>query len=199
MISGPGPAAARACAERAVEDGADLLVSWGTAGALGSVEPGDVVLATTVVGAHGRSMACSETVSARAASALDRIARVHRAPLAGVDAPVCSVAEKCALAERTGALAVDMESAAIVETAERAGIAALVVRVILDRADQSVPPAALAGLDGARVRPGRVLASLLESPRQLGALGALARSARRARRTLAACARVVPAAVIAHE
>ncbi|MGK7297481.1 MAG: phosphorylase family protein [Candidatus Wenzhouxiangella sp. M2_3B_020] len=196
LISGPGPAAARSCAERAIEAGADLLVSWGTAGAIGCAEPGDVVLATSVLGPHGRSLACSEAESARLAPALDRIARVHRVPIAGVDAPVCSVAGKRALAERTGAMAVDMESAAIVAAAARAGIGVLVLRVILDRADQPVPPAAIAAMDGTRVRPGRVLASLLESPRQLGALGSLARSARRARKTLEACARIVPAAVI---
>jgi len=63
-----------------------------------------------------------------------------------------------------------------------------VVRVIVDHSDRAVPAAAIAGMDGTRTRPGRVLAGLLRSPLQTGNLIALGLAARRARRTLRACA-----------
>jgi hypothetical protein len=85
-----------------------------------------------------------------------------------------------------------MESAAVARAAEEAGIDWVCVRAIVDAADVDVPPAALAGMDGPKARPGRVLAALLESPRQLAAVLRLAGAARRARRALVACARALP-------
>lgn len=189
--TGPGPAAAAAGAERLSARGAACLVSWGTAGALDRGQPGDIVLAERVLDGQARAIATDTALTECLAQALGPIAPIHRGSLASAPAPVTSIADKRELASFSGAIAVDMESASIGEVASRHGIALVVVRVIVDRADRAVPQAAIAGMDGARTRPGRVLAGLLKSPRQTGDLIALGLAARRARRTLRGCAPVL--------
>ena len=189
--TGPGQAAAAAGAERAVARGAGCLVSWGSAGALARGQPGDIVLAERVLDASARAIPTETALTERLAQAFGPVAPIHRGTLASAGAPVTSVADKRALAASSGAIAVDMESAAIGDVASRHGLALVVVRVIVDRADRRVPPAAIAGMDGARTRPGRVLAGLLKSPGQTGDLIALGLAARRARRTLRGCAPVL--------
>jgi len=194
--TGPGPAAASAGAERAVARGAVCLVSWGTAGGLGRVEPGDIVLADRVLDDASRIIATDASITETLARAFGSIAQIrratiHRGVLASASEPVTSVADKRALAEASGAIAVDMESAAIGRVASAAGLPLVVVRVIVDRADRGVPAAAIAGMDGPRTRPGQVLLGLLESPRETSGVIALGLAARRARRTLRACAPIV--------
>lgn len=186
--TGPGPAAAAAGAERAVARGAVCLVSWGTAGALRGGQPGDIVLAEQVLDDASRAIATDAPLTRVLAQAFGSIAPIHRGTLASASAPVTSVEDKRTLAEAGGAIAVDMESAAIGEVARRSGLPFVAVRVIVDRADRRVPPAAISGMDGARTRPARVLVGLLRSPRETGDLIALGLAARRARRTLRACA-----------
>lgn len=189
--TGPGPAAAAAGAERAVARGAVCLVSWGTAGALGCGQPGDIMLADRVLDDASRAIATDASLTRALARAFESIAPIHRGTLVSAPAPVTSVADKRALAEAGGAIAVDMESAAIGEVALRSGLPFVAVRVIVDRADRGVPAAAVAGMDGPRTRPAQVLWGLLKSPGDTGDLIALGLAARRARRTLRACAAVM--------
>lgn len=190
---GAGPDAARAAARHAIERGAGLLVSWGSAGALGGASPGEIVVADAVVDAAAGDRpvrhACDPSLVVQFAAALSGMGVVHRGLVCSVPAPVREPIDKAEMRRRTGAVAVDMESAAVAAVAARAGLRFAVVRVIVDAADQVVPAAALAGLDGPDTRPLRVAAGLLESPAQLLPLLRLAASARRARRALAECAR----------
>lgn len=193
--TGAGPAAAAAGAGRLLARGATVLVSWGTAGALGGAAPGDIVLPRKVRDESGRDYEVDAGLAERLVLAFDNIAPIHRGTVASVATPVASVDQKEALARTSGALAVDMESAAIAQVAADAGLPLVVVRVVIDRSDRSVPAAAIAGMDGSRTRPGRVLVGLLKSPMDVGAMIALGLAARRARRTLAGCALLLPAAL----
>jgi len=189
--TGPGPVAAAAGAERAVARGALCLVSWGTAGALQRGQPGEIVLADRVGREAAPTFAIEPKLVDALARAFETVAPIHRGALVSVPAPVTSMAGKRALADATDAIAVDMESAAIAEVASRSGLPVLVVRIIVDSAEHAVPAAALAGMDGPRTRPGRVLAGLLKSPGATGDLIALGLAARRARRTLRVCAPIL--------
>jgi len=189
--TGPGPAAAAAGAERAVARGAACLVSWGTAGALRQGEPGNIVLPDRLLDDARRAFSIEMKLVEALARAFEPVGPILRGTLASTSSPVTSVADKRALANATDAIAVDMESVAIADVAARAGLPLVVVRVIVDRADRSVPAAAIAGMDGPRTRPGRVLAGLLVSPGDTGAVIALGRAARRARQTLRACAPIL--------
>jgi len=190
--TGPGAQAAAAGAARALARGADVLISWGSAGALGSAEPGQIVVPAAVVDTQLQRFFTDAYLADSLADALGDVATVYRSDLVSSDSPVTTVAAKRHLAETSGAIAVDMESAAIAGVAARAGVALGVFRVIVDGKNHCVPPCAIAGMDGARSRPGRVLAGLLKSPTEAPALLVLAGAAWRARRTLASCAARLP-------
>jgi hypothetical protein len=186
---GPGPDAAEVAARQAVESGCRLLVSWGSAGALGDMSPGALLLAASVVDEAGVEHDCGAELLAHWSAALPE---APRGRLVSVAEPATSAAEKSMLKARTGADAVDMESAAVVGVAEGSGAGWICLRAIVDAAAVDVPRVALAGMDGPRARPGRVAARLLKSPRQLGAVLRLAGSARRARSALTAAATRIP-------
>lgn len=149
-----------------------LVLSCGIAGALApSLQPGDVVIDGNVI------------VVERLEKALPH---AHRGGIVGNDAIAATAAEKRILHERTGAIAVDMESHVAARVAVRKGLPFAALRVISDRADDDLPPAALVGMrpDGGMAL-GAVLASLARNPRQLPALIRTGRQADQAFRSLA--------------
>ena len=159
--------------ERELEVGssdAGLVLSSGLAGALDpKLVVGDIVL-------DGPAILIEQLLTALPG------ARVG--PVLGSDYPIGSIAAK-AEARRSGMIAVDMESHIARRVAERHRLPCLVARVISDRADQALPPAALAGMkrDGG-IAIGAVLASLARSPRQLPLLMRTGRDAQTALRAL---------------
>src|SRR5205814_7437175 len=88
-----------------------------------------------------------------------------------VDAPVVAQADKRALHESAGTVAVDMESHIAAKIAARYGVPFAACRVIIDPAERTLPPAALVGMraDG---RPDvfAVIRSLCQQPRQMFSL-----------------------------
>jgi hopanoid-associated phosphorylase len=164
---GDGPALA---AMLDAEFGAGLagVVSFGLCGALDPrLKVGDVVIGEAVADGD-RCFATDAAWTARIAAALPQ---ARRGRLARADRPVASVAEKAALLEATGALAVDMESHVVARLAAAHGAPFVVVRGVSDDARRALPHAAQVGL-GADGRPamGAVLASLRANPWQIGAL-----------------------------
>jgi adenosylhomocysteine nucleosidase len=104
--------------------------------------------------------------------------------MATVSQTVATPEAKAALRAATGAVAVDMESAAILEAAAARGCSSLVVRAVSDDARDTLPDELmrLMGADG-RIRCGGVLA--LAHPRVLRRALQLRRSSRRALETVA--------------
>ncbi|WP_347554269.1 hypothetical protein [Robbsia sp. KACC 23696] len=174
------------------------LVSFGTAGALDpALRPGDCLLATGVADPSGTQQPTDTRWRTALAAALQSgtaaTVRVHQTLIAGSDTAVSSADEKAACFARTGAAAVDMESHALAALAAEWGLPFLICRVVLDRADHSLPPAALAGLtaDGRTVvLP--VIGALLRQPAQLGSLLRLGRDAGTAQRVLKQIAAALP-------
>jgi hypothetical protein len=149
-----------------------IILSCGIAGALApSLRPGDVVIDGNVL------------LVERLGQALPH---AHRGGIVGSDAIAASAAEKRILHERTGAIAVDMESHVAARVAVRKGVPFAALRVISECADDDLPPAALVGMrpDGGMAL-GAVLASLARNPRQLPALIRTGRQADQAFRSLA--------------
>jgi len=130
---GMGPERVRAWLPQLAELAPDTLVVAGVAGGLDpSLRPGDVVVANEVRDAHGR-------IVLRAAAPLAaqlRLAglRVHSGPIVSRDHLVTGAARERLAA--SGALAVDMESAAIVRAGGREPdrLPTAVIRVIVDTA-----------------------------------------------------------------
>jgi len=173
VVTGGGVAATL---ERDLDDKAALfpgiILSCGIAGALApSLRPGDVVI-------DGNMLLVERLGQA--------LPHAHRGGIVGSDAITTNAAEKRILHERTGAIAVDMESHVAARVAVRKGVPFAALRVISDCADDDLPPAALVGMrpDGGMAL-GAVLASLARNPRQLPALIRTGRQADQAFRSLA--------------
>jgi adenosylhomocysteine nucleosidase len=93
---------------------------------------------------------------------------------------------------KTGALAVDLESAIVANAAEAARIPFLVLRAIADPATRELPPAALLAFSGEKNTVLlRLITELLRQPRQIAALLMLAFEAQCALAALGAPARAL--------
>jgi adenosylhomocysteine nucleosidase len=133
-----------------------LVISAGTCGALApTLAAGDLVVPETVVGPGGVRYATAPLPGNAAAGTLVTVADV-----------VHSGAHKGRLWMDTGALAVDMESAAILAWAQARGVMGAVVRAVSDTSERGVPAdlAAVVADDG-RVRTLRAVTAVLARPR----------------------------------
>jgi hopanoid-associated phosphorylase len=195
ICTGGDAARARQGAARLVAQGVEALVSFGLAGGLApSVAPGALLLPEVVVLPSGRQSAPNQVWRRR----LSRLAEDARmaplaAPLAGSDELVDTAPAKRALFEATQALAVDMESHAVAETADAAGLPYMVVRAVADTHDEALPAAARAGLGPeGRLRPLAVLCQLLRDPRELRPVLRLGRESGKALAALRRVAALAP-------
>lgn len=187
MASGPGPAAARRCAEALAGEGCGLLLSMGLAGGLAPDLPaGAAVFADRVQDAGGARHAADAAWHARLMALMqDWPMRPVAGGMLSLETPVSTVTAKARHHAETGALAVDMESLGVAEAAAARGCPFLVARIVADPAQRAIPPAALAGmLAGGGVDPVAVLRALVRRPRDLPGVLALARDSRAARRAL---------------
>ena len=159
--SGPGPATAARAAGAAVAAGATALMSLGLAGALEpNLAPGTIVLPAGVVTEDGRETTTDPRWRQALRAVLARRFAVADGRLLSA-ARVLDVAEKSAAARATGAIACDMESAAIGAAAAAAGIPFVALRVIADRAADRLPSGVATWVDAAgNTRLAPVLAAL---------------------------------------
>jgi adenosylhomocysteine nucleosidase len=105
--------------------------------------------------------------------------------IATVDHLVVDPADKRALAARTGADAVDMESAAVEEACTARGVTFLAVRAVSDSVDTALSPELVRLLSGGRVSPWKAAVALAGKPSLLGEFRRLARDTALAARNLA--------------
>ena len=139
--SGVGQARARAAARDALRDGATALVAWGVAGSLdSSCPPGTVLLPAIVRRPGGTSFRASEGWRKRLAGKLAPHVAVQGGELLSVD-EVLATPQAKAGARKLGAVAVDMESAAVAEIAATARRPFIALRVIFDGAGDHLPDA----------------------------------------------------------
>jgi adenosylhomocysteine nucleosidase len=180
--------AARAAAS-AVQ--ARLFLSCGCAGALsGGLHAGDMVVGDGVLGLDAAGTAAESFAASPAALATwcaERGLPVRIGPVASSPV-VLSSRDAKSRAARTGALVVEMESAAIAAAARARGIPCAVVKVVLDESGDAV---ALPGVDLVDAETGelsmpRGLAALALKPQSWPVVVRLARQQRIAERRLRA-------------
>ena len=191
ILSGVGSAAAASGARRLLDAGARALLSWGLAGGLDpSLTAGTVVLPREVISPEGRVLATSTDWRERVSNAIVARHGVCSGRLLTCREPLGSTAAKALAFSQTGAVAADMESSAVAEVACAGRVPFLVVRAIVDTAQDALPEVALraAGTGEDRLRLGRLLATLARAPGELPALIRLAHRYRTASRALAAVA-----------
>lgn len=168
--AGADAARARRQAAQLIIDGAEALLSFGVAGGLDArLKPGDVVVGDVVRLPDGGSIAADMAwrASLLTQAGANGIAMTE-GPIAGTETVVVTAGEKTALAARTGALVVDVESHALAHVAGAAGVPFVAVRAVADPAQQSLPRAVLGAVaDDGAIRPLPVIARLLVSPWQV--------------------------------
>ena len=201
ILSGMGRERARQAAQKLAGEGADCLVGFGSAGALAPVlRPGDLVLAAEIHEAGRKFTANGELIE----SVMKWLSRngftVHNGPLACAAQPVATIGAKRDLFARSGAMAVDMESAGVFDAARHNGLPAFVLRVIIDAAHVALPDAVLQRVDEFGEVDTRGLAlDLARSPAQIPAVIRLACAARRAGSTMRQVAGLVKNAEVVYK
>ncbi len=173
----------------ALREGAAGVLSFGIAGGLvPGLAPGAVVLADRILSAD-ETHSCDPFWLQRLA---DKLPRATRAAIFGAEKAIAHAPEKARLAERTGAVAVDMESHIAARCAAKHNAPFAAIRVVADPVGRSLPPAALVGMgaDG-RADIFAVRRSLTAKPRQLPSLLRTALDAKRAFDVLKICRRAL--------
>lgn len=178
---GMGGAGARAAADELAGGGVQGLVSFGVAGGLDpALKSGTLVVPETVADETGSTWPADAAWRERTlASLVDGPATAGGTVLAGANL-LATVVAKQAAHLKSGAVAADMESAAIAAAAQANGLRFLVLRAVSDEADAALPPAAGAMGGSGQLSVGRLLASLAKHPLQVPALIRLGAQTRRA-------------------
>ena len=199
-IPGGGDAARLEALLEAQAAGAAMILSCGIAGALDpSLRAGDIVMDIhppfVPSAAEGRATSAAPGTNGSWEDRLETtLPPAHHGTIIGQDHIAATAAEKAALYAATGALAVDMESHIAARVAARHGLPFMAIRTISDTATETLPPAALVGMnpDGSMAL-GKVLASLAANPGQILSLIRIGRNAEAAFRALSDVAAAIPA------
>jgi len=192
VVCGGGQIQFRRSLEAAIRKGCHGVLSFGIAGGLAPhLKPGAGVVARNIIAENGRyasdnewSQSLIEAVKGRASRFAPR-QDVSFGDIAGTDVHVACRHAKRRLHEKTGAVAIDMEShvAARIAVEHRVPFAAF--RVVTDPSHRALPPAALVATsaDG-RVDFQSVMRSLIQQPKQVPTLLRLALDSWAARQAL---------------
>ena len=192
FVCGIGRDAAGSAARTLLGHNIDALVSWGTAGALSPhLRSGDLLLPEQILACDGGSFLTDRPWLERIRYSLQQSAlTIHSGLVTETKEILSGVAQKQELHVRTGAIAVDMESAAIMENAAVAKIPCIAIRSVVDEADMAMPETLLRHLDSmGRPDFAGLLLEMCRSPRLPGTLWRLALAMHRATSTLKTIAR----------
>lgn len=135
--------------EQLLVAGVDALVTIGTAGALHpGLSPGTCLIPEQVIRHDLATYDFTADWRSRALKNLsDAPMTTHTGNLAHTDSILCSIEEKSALHQKTGAIAVDMESAVVAALANEKNLPVLALRFVVDSASMVIPESVLAQSD----------------------------------------------------
>ncbi len=138
--SGAGSERAYAAARSALAAGAAALVSWGVAGALAlDLSPGTILLPDELLTSEGESFATDSRWRMQLYRALQPMFTVQGGALLDTRGVLSTRGAKERAAQASGAIAVDMESAAVARAASAAGKPFVAFRVVLDGLTDTLP------------------------------------------------------------
>jgi adenosylhomocysteine nucleosidase len=171
VCSGVGARRALSAARWLVDEGATALGVLGVSGGLDpALKPGDLIVAETVLeNRNAEPQGCWRTDAAGAELLYTALSAeglpVTRGAVLSADRATLTRERKISLYKETGALSVDMESAAVARVASGKKIPLLVLRAVCDSADQSVPRDLFEVLgDEGDVRPSLLLPRIVRNP-----------------------------------
>ncbi|MGR8947143.1 MAG: phosphorylase family protein, partial [Gammaproteobacteria bacterium] len=144
--TGIGPTRVCAALTNILHTRPDGILIFGTAAGLDeSLDAGDTVLYVDVVSETGKNFSTSVRLTDYLAAVLKPLTPRRGAGRTS-NTPVCTPAAKAHLHESTGSQCVDMESATVATFAHWHNIPIAAVRVVVDSASETIPSAALAGM-----------------------------------------------------
>ncbi len=186
-VSGIGLVAAEAAARALVEAGVTALMTFGMAGGLDpALKAGSVVLPCELISEGGTRFVTFRSWRERVAAAVSPLRAVTEGNLLTSARAIDTPTDKTAAFRETGAAAVDMESAAVAQIADKHNLPFIAVRVIVDTAADKLPHAVVNASRAGRVHIGRLVAGLVVAPGEIAALIRLAQRYRIAIRSLRA-------------
>ncbi len=185
ICSGTGAKNAEFASITLVNNGVERLISWGcAAGIHESLQPGHLVLATHCIADDGVLDADLDWLNLVKPLIPQQI-NMHLCRLAESDHVVATSSEKLKVAQKTGALALDMESTAIAKVAQLYSLPFLVVRAIADPVEMNLPKAVNYALDcEGDVNMAKLLSYLARHPTELAGLIKLGLHFNAAKKTL---------------
>ena len=191
-VSGMGPRRAAIASKALLERGAGALLSWGSAGGLTpKLFAGSLILPKTVIASNRTLYRVDEAWHDRLCNRLEGHVEFHTDSMVESPAVVRTPAEKAILSRETGAIGVDMESAAVGAVAQEERIPFMVVRAVADPAGTTIPESTLNAFDEfGRVSSLRLINGLVQHPTGLFTLFRIGRNYRAAQKTLAAVVRL---------
>lgn len=139
--SGAGPENAKKASQLLINKGATKLISWGCAAALNSeLNPGDLIVPVKLFAENNTSFSIDSPWLQQTIKQLTKLSP-NTGLLAESHSIVANSSDKSKLHQKSNAIALDMESVAIAQTAIQNNCEALVIRCIADPASMSLPKA----------------------------------------------------------
>ncbi len=189
---GVGRERAHDAASAALSAGASALVSWGVAGALvPALSPGTILLPEQVLTCDGEELATDSRWRMEVCRALQPMFAIHGGRLLDSREVLSTRVAKARVAEASGAIAVDMESAAVGRAAAGAGKPFVVLRVVVDALADTLPRGIERWIDEAGNRRPIAALEIAFRPACWPSLFKLSRRYRQARKALTDSAQVL--------
>lgn len=189
--SGAGSENARSSAEQLISQGATRLISWGCAAGLSaSVQPGDLIVADQLIDAEYNEIAVNSdwrnySIHILKQQTGKKHIDVQGGPIAESKRLISDSDDKKQYHTKTGALALDMESAAIAKVARLHNLEFLAIRAIADPVTMNLPKSINYSLSNeGEILMGKLLRYLALHPSELPGLVRLGLHFNQAKRTL---------------
>jgi len=172
FYAGAGPLNAAKAANSLIGKGVAYLISWGCAAALSpGLKSGDLVLPEQILSEQGESLSTDKIGLQHLHSLLPVNLTINTGALQESNRIVAESQQKHRLHSKTGAVALDMESAAVIKVAQTENLACLVVRAVADPVSMDLPEAVVQALNAqGQIELAKLLGYLLTHPWQIPAL-----------------------------
>lgn len=185
-VSGMGADQARKAGQHLIAEGAQALLSWGTAAALDpTLSPGTLVLAQEILSAEGQSFQVDPEWHKAILNTLAISLDVNQGAITESSAVLYDTQSKSRLFEHSQCVAVDMESAALAQLASEHALPFLSLRFIVDSADMTLPSSLASSLDAdGQLQLIKLLGMLIMHPGEIPSLIKLGRAFSHTRKSM---------------
>lgn len=185
-LSGMGYESAKKAAIQFLDLNINALISWGVAGALDPLmNSGDLIIANQILTNDKTYRTTYEWNKKLSVIFTDTKHNVINANIISASNICATIEDKKKLFLSSGAVAVDMESSAIAETAFANKLDFIVIRSIADKADTTIPEAVLNHTDNlGNPEILKFVSSCISRPKQINEIMLLAKSYKKALKTL---------------